>query len=122
MIIVATSKRTRLGRVPGEGEESTPAQGIGVEPTLLTDWGEESTPTQGIGVEPTLLTDWPEAIREDPKYTRVPKAVEEQERRFPPVLRLKVSIAECGISLAGKLTYRNRVWVPSGRNLRARVL
>ena len=33
-----------------------------------------------------------------------------------------MSIAECGVSPSGKLTYRGRVWVPSAMNLRVRVL
>ena len=45
-----------------------------------------------------------------------------KESRFPTALRLKVSIAECGISKSGKLTFRGRVWVPSVSNLRTRIL
>ena len=84
--------------------------------------GEDHREGPGTGEEPNLLQDWPEAVRKDPDYARILKAVQDQDRRFPSDLRLKVSIAECGVSPSGKLTYRGRVWVPSAMNLRVRVL
>jgi hypothetical protein len=48
--------------------------------------------------------------------------MQEGKRRFPPELRLKLSIGECGISSSGRVTFRDRVWVPSGLNLRTRIL
>ena len=69
-----------------------------------------------------LLADWPEAVRRDKEYAEALKAVQQKARRLPPKLRLKVSITECDASPSGKLLYRRRIWVPSGRHMRARVL
>src|SRR6266536_2657346 len=69
-----------------------------------------------------LLADWPEAIRRDKQYAKALRAVQQKARRLPPELRLKVSIAECDVSPSGKLLYRGRVWVPSGKHMRTRVV
>jgi hypothetical protein len=79
----------------------------------VPETGEEVPPNApGIGEEPLLIQD----------YARILKAVQVQEHWFPPELRLKVLIAECSISPSGRLMYWDQLWVPSGMNLRARVL
>ena len=75
-----------------------------------------------IGELHPLLTDWPEAVRRDKEYAKALKAVRQKARRLPPKLRLKVSIVECSVSPSGKLLYRGRVWVPSGKHMRTRVV
>lgn len=49
-------------------------------------------------------------------------AVREGRRKIPANLHLKVSIAECEQDSCGRLTYRNQIWVPSGNELRTRLL
>ena len=75
-----------------------------------------------LGSSPTLEDEWTDAVRNDPEYGQTKDTVLKKESRFPTALRLKVSIAECGISKSGKLTFRGRVWVPSVSNLRTRIL
>jgi hypothetical protein len=75
-----------------------------------------------LGSSPTLEDEWTDAVRNDPEYGQTKDTVLKKESRFPTALRLKVSIAECGISESGKLTFRGRVWVPSVSNLRTRIL
>ena len=75
-----------------------------------------------VGKLPPLLESWPSAVEDDVEYQEAYKAVKEKRSRFPPELRLKTSISECGISASDKLTFRDRVWVPNGLNLRTRVL
>jgi transposase InsO family protein len=125
--VAAASKRRLLGKglhPPGRRNQPTcleaqPTRQVGVEKHPIK--GKDSD-AQEVGVEHTLLADWPQAIQDDPEYARILEAVQAKAQRFPPDLRLKVSIAECGISPSGKLTYRDRVWVPSGLNMRTRVI
>ena len=84
--------------------------------------GREEGGGETVGDTPIWLLDWSGAAREDYEYRAVRKVVEKEERRFKPELRLKVLITEYELSLSGKLLYRGRLWVLSGRNLRARVL
>jgi hypothetical protein len=65
---------------------------------------------------------WPDAIEGDKEYGATLKAVQEGERKFPADLHLKVSITECAVTGIGKLTFRDRIWVPSGSDLRTKVL
>ena len=65
---------------------------------------------------------WLDTIKGDKEYSAALKAVQERERKFPADLHLKVSIAECMVTSVGKLTFWNRIWVPSGLNLRMKVL
>jgi hypothetical protein len=48
--------------------------------------------------------------------------VQEGERKFPADLHLKVSIAEYVVTGTGKLTFWDRIWVPSGSDLQMKVL
>jgi hypothetical protein len=82
----------------------------------------EGTKRGTFGEDPSLLELWPKAIKEDKEYRKALEAVREAKARFPTELRLKVSISECSVSDSGKLTFRQRVWVPLGKQLRARVL
>ena len=56
------------------------------------------------------------------EYGATLKAMQEGERKFPADLHLKISIAECAVTSTGKLTFRDRIWVPSGSDLRTKVL
>ena len=80
------------------------------------------TEDRTIGELHPLLANWSEAVRKDKEYARALKAVRQKARRFPPELRLKVSIAECSVSPSGKLLYWDQVWVPSGEHMRTRVI
>jgi reverse transcriptase-like protein/integrase-like protein/chromodomain-containing protein len=59
------------------------------------------------------LANWDQAIEEDTEYTTILRAIQEGNRRIPPELSLKLSIAECRIQ-GDRLTFRNRLWVPKG--------
>jgi transposase InsO family protein len=65
---------------------------------------------------------WLEALKNDRQYKDATQAVLDQERRFPPSLGVKCSIAECSINDQGELLYRGRKWVPSSENLRTRII
>lgn len=50
------------------------------------------------------------------------EAVLGQERRFPPSIGVKCSIAECSVNNQGELLYRDRRWVPNSEELRTRII
>ena len=75
-----------------------------------------------IGETHPLLAAWPDAVRKDVEYGQALESVREGKSKFPPSCQLKVSIGECGISPSGKLTFRGRLWVPSGGYLRTKIL
>jgi hypothetical protein len=78
--------------------------------------------TQGVGEQPDELATWSQAVKDDPEYVRIRDVVKSEARRFPPELKLKVSIAECSISYEGNLLFRGRKWVPKTYNLRTRII
>ena len=78
--------------------------------------------TTEVGEMDLLIKSWPEAVRDDHEYQKALEAVQQEKKRFPPELRLKLSISECSISETGKLLFRGRFWVPAGQNLRTRLL
>ena len=80
------------------------------------------TQRSDVGEEHSLSVEWPDAIRTDSDYQTALTAVQEGRRKFPAELRLKISIGECSSDSSGRLTFRGRIWVPSGSNLRTKLL
>jgi transposase InsO family protein len=120
--LVVSSSRPRITPV----RDTIRSQDQG-EHDLFSQPGLENTPELSepydlTGSIPTLIREWPEAVRNDSEYCQIRETIEKKEIRFPPTLRLKVSITECGISPSGKLTFRDRIWVPSTSNIRTRIL
>lgn len=66
---------------------------------------------------PSLEELWLQALQEDSLYKEVSSAVCKGARKFPSILGLKVSIAECSLSEAGHLQFRGRRWVPDSEPL-----
>lgn len=60
-----------------------------------------------------LFADWDQAATNDIEYTTVLKALQDNKRKIPPELALKLSITECGMQ-QNRLTFRERLWVPRG--------
>ena len=55
-----------------------------------------------------LFTDWNQAIKDNEELLMVQQAVQEEQRKLPSKLLLKLSIAECSI-IDGRLMFRNRL-------------
>jgi hypothetical protein len=76
--------------------------------------------------DPELQRLWDQAASGDKEYRQAYAAVQQHERSFPAALGLKVQIAECSIDAAGRLTFRERIWVPGGEGtaspLRGRII
>ena len=58
-----------------------------------------------------LFVDWEQAIEHDEELRVVQQSVKDGQRRLPPRLLLKLSIAECSI-VDSRLMFRNRLWIP----------
>lgn len=56
---------------------------------------------------------WDEALAADMVYRQAFEAVKGGAPSFPPELKLKVQINECTLDAKGRLTFRDRLWVPS---------
>jgi len=61
------------------------------------------TVPDSVSTLPESLADWEEAVSKDYKYRLALESVEVRKQRFPPELRLKVSISEYSVSESGKL-------------------
>ena len=72
--------------------------------------------------ETDLNTLWENAEQEDETYQLAQKAIKEGSRKFPPDLKLKVSLSECKINEKGRLCFRNREWVPNSEPLRTKLV
>lgn len=78
--------------------------------------------TPGSESEMTLQQHWELAERLDEEYPQIREAVQSGAPRFPRELGLKVSIAECSVTSAGHLLFRDRRWVPNIESLRTRIM
>jgi hypothetical protein len=94
--------------------QTSPRRGEGV--------AEERQGGTQVGTLPDELTDWEAAVTDDSEYQEVRKAVKDGQQSIPKHLQLKVSIGECSVSEEGHLRFRERRWVPAGRNLRTRII
>lgn len=56
---------------------------------------------------------WDATVEKDKNYQKALTAISKEERSFSTNLSLKVQIAECAIDNNGRLTFRQRLWVPS---------
>lgn len=65
---------------------------------------------------------WQSALATDQTYQEAVLALQQEKRRFPTELKLKVSISECSISPTGDLLYRGRQWVPHSEELRTSII
>ncbi|KAL6359921.1 hypothetical protein LRP88_07349 [Fusarium phalaenopsidis] len=76
---------------------------------------EGTLPARAVFPEhPELEHLWQTTLPEDKIYKEALAAVQRRDRSFHPSLKLKVQIAECGIDHAGRLTYRDKLWIPGG--------
>ena len=67
---------------------------------------------------------WQEAVQLDKDYEKLQQAVRDGRRTFPQDLDnpVKVSIADCSLDSGGRLTFRNRIWVPNHEPLRTKIV
>ena len=79
------------------------------------------TPAQPPELLPVLQA-WADAQGTDNVYQRAKTAISNEERKFPPDLNLKISLAECSIDEIGRLLYRKRKWVPNNDSLRSKII
>ena len=94
--------------------------------------GDSGVPTLGLPEEPDhpgtfggdsgVLRNWDESALEDEEYQAVKRTLQEEKRAFPRELGLKLSVSECTLNPQGRVTYRSRSWVPSGQDLRTRLI
>jgi len=63
-----------------------------------------------------------EAKKKDLTYREAYKALQNNEKRFPIRLGLKVSISKCDIDPRYRLRFRERIWVPDYEPLRTRLI
>lgn len=78
-----------------------------------------------FSADPELQALWDESARLDKEFEAVHEALKQHARCFPPKTKLKVQISECGIDALGRVTYRDRLWVPGnfkGSTLRGRLI
>jgi hypothetical protein len=79
---------------------------------------EQNTPF----TDPDLQALWTMAIERDKNFKKIREAVIDGLRKFPPELKLLISIAECDIDPFGRLRYRERIWVPAYEPLRTELI
>jgi transposase InsO family protein len=72
--------------------------------------------------EPFEEAEWTAATEADPIWQAARAAVRDKQRKFPTLVRYKVSIAECEISSDDKLLFRKRLWVPEHEPLRTKLI
>jgi hypothetical protein len=73
--------------------------------------------------EQLLMEDlWITALDQDKSFNGIKEAIEEKKRRFPPELKLQVTIAECSLDEKGRPRFRERLWVPDYEPLRTRIV
>ena len=80
-----------------------------------------ATDSEGPQEQLSLHEMWEEARSSDSILGEVKHAVEEGARRFPPQLKIPVSISECSLDADGDVCFRNRKWVPDSEPLRTRI-
>lgn len=78
----------------------------------------QSPPRAKVFEEDELQELWDQTVEVDEVYKAAYTAVKARERVFPATLGLKVQIAECAIDGGGRLTFRERIWVPGGNGER----
>ena len=54
---------------------------------------------------------WTMALDKDEKFKEIIKAIEQGNRRFPPDLKLQVTIDECSLDDKGRPRFREQLWV-----------
>ena len=64
---------------------------------------------------------WEQARSSDSVLGEVKHAVEEGARRFPPQLKIPVSISQCSVDADGDVRFSDRKWVPDSEPLRTRI-
>ena len=65
---------------------------------------------------------WDQAWHTDPDYQEAVRCLQQGASRFPPHLRLKVSVSECQVNANGSKTFRTRQWVPDHEPLRTKLV
>jgi hypothetical protein len=84
---------------------------------------EREPKARGEGEGLPLVEDlWATALERDQDFSEIKKAIENGDRRFPPQLKLQVTIAECSLDGKGRPSFRERLWVPNYEPLRTRIL
>ena len=65
---------------------------------------------------------WATALERDRDYGKIRHAIQSRHRRFPPELKLHVTIAECSLDTQDRPRFRDRLWVPDFEPLRTRLI
>jgi len=65
---------------------------------------------------------WTIALDQDRSFSKIKKAIEGGNKRFPPKLKLQVTIAECSLDEKGRPRFRERLWAPDYEPLRTRII
>jgi predicted aspartyl protease len=65
---------------------------------------------------------WTTAVEEDITYREVARAVREGQRSLPSTRKIAVSLGDCGIDPLGRLTWRERLWIPESEPLRTGII
>jgi hypothetical protein len=81
-----------------------------------------TTPSEEVEANNELELLWDIAVEEDEQYSAIRQAVLNGERRLPPSLSLKISIADCAVDQDSRLLYRDRRWVPQSEPLRTELI
>lgn len=64
---------------------------------------------------------WTTARHNDMILHEIMESIRRNDRRFPPKLRVPVSMSECSLDAEGDVTFRGRKWVPNSEPLRTRL-
>ena len=101
---------------------------------VRADWDDDGetpddTPTPGdISVAATPFSDsrltelWKAALLANRRYWAIRRLVMAGEQSFPSTWGLAISMSECKIDGAGRLLWRDRVWIPAHEELRTAII
>lgn len=68
-----------------------------------------------FSAQPELQDLWDRTAEEDTQFQDVRAALQQNARSFPAHLQLKVQISDCALDALGRVTYRERLWVPGAQ-------
>ena len=79
-------------------------------------------PPQSDEERPSVEDLWTTALEQDKSFKETKDAIERGDRRFPPQLKLQVTMAECSLDDKGRPRFRERLWAPDYELLRTRII
>src|SRR5271163_2167307 len=71
---------------------------------------------------PSIEDLWTTALEQDKSFEGIMDAIRREDRRFPPQLKLQVTMAECSLDERGRPRFRERLWAPEYEPLRTRII